>query len=215
MTETGEEIKTEGEAKQSWEIEEERKKALVAMSSDEYDKMMVEKFPGIFADRNKSMTETCMCWGFEVGHGWHALIHDLCVKLDFLCRKLGATVVADQVKEKFGGLRFYYHTGLVGEVSEEDGKLIDGIIQDVISDAENRSDYTCEECGENGDKLTICGWVSTLCSKHAAERREQKAKTLSNCLTHSDVIMGSEKHIPVGGEPKSVSDQPVPDQGVS
>lgn len=45
---------------------------------EELDKKLVEKYPKIFAQRNKSMQETLMCWGFECEDGWYNLIDKLC-----------------------------------------------------------------------------------------------------------------------------------------
>lgn len=56
---------------------------------------------------------------------------------------------ASQVKEKFGGLRFYMTCG-TGEIFD----LIDG--------AEALSYETCEECGSPGESRDT-GWIRTLC----------------------------------------------------
>ena len=41
---------------------------------EELDKQLCEKYPLLFKNRNAPMTETCMCWGFEHGDGYSALI---------------------------------------------------------------------------------------------------------------------------------------------
>jgi hypothetical protein len=48
-----------------------------------------------------------MAWGFCCGDGWYSLISDLSYKIMQVDKN--KVVVADQVKEKFGGLRFYFH----------------------------------------------------------------------------------------------------------
>lgn len=60
-----------------------------------------------------------------------------------------------QVKEKFGGLRFYICAG-----NEQ--------IWALIREAENESYKICEQCGEPGE-LYQGGWMRTLCEKHAKE----------------------------------------------
>jgi len=65
-------------------------------------------------------------------------------------------VVVDQVKEKFGTLRFYYHGG---------DEMIDGMVRM----AESMSGLTCEECGKPG-RTNNNGWLRTLCEEHAKER---------------------------------------------
>ena len=74
-------------------------------------------------------------------------------------------VVAVQVKEKFGTLRFYYEGG--------DDK-IDGMVRM----AESMSAVICEQCGAPG---TTGGtrWISTLCETHRAEREAKYAKDRS------------------------------------
>jgi hypothetical protein len=49
----------------------------------ELDDKLVKKYPLLYADRNKSMMETCMCWGFP-GSGWYSLIDELSAKLEKL-----------------------------------------------------------------------------------------------------------------------------------
>ena len=47
----------------------------------ELDKKLVEDFPLLYADRGRSMRETCMCWGFPAD-GWEPLIRELSEKLE-------------------------------------------------------------------------------------------------------------------------------------
>lgn len=46
--------------------------------NDDLDRKLVEKYPKLFAQRNKSMRETAMCWGLETGNGWYNIIDALC-----------------------------------------------------------------------------------------------------------------------------------------
>jgi hypothetical protein len=65
-------------------------------------------------------------------------------------------VTVDQVKEKFGTLRFYYSGG-------------DDYVSGLVSMAESMSAVTCEECGNPG-KQVGGGWITTLCKEHAEAR---------------------------------------------
>jgi len=122
------------------------------------DQLLCEKYPKIFADRHKTMTETCMCWGFEHGDGWYNIIDQLCSNIQHHIdwkEKQGHVVpqvVAEQVKEKFGTLRFYYRGG-------------DDAIDGMVRMAESMSGVTCEECGAPGTTGGQ-GWISTLCETH-------------------------------------------------
>ena len=125
----------------------------------ELDQLLCERYPKIFANRHRPMTETCMCWGFEHGDGWFNIIDQLCGAIQNHIDwqdKQGqqvAQVVADQVKEKFGTLRFYYSGG-------------DDIIDGMVRMAEAMTAVTCEVCGASG-KQRSGGWIRTLCDEHA------------------------------------------------
>lgn len=115
---------------------------------------LIKKYPTVFKDHGNPSRETCMTWGCECGDGWYNIIDELSSKLE----PMG--VVALQVKEKFGGLRFY-----VGNVTDEHKTEVFNI----ISEAESKSFSTCETCGESG-KARRSGWIKTLCDKCANER---------------------------------------------
>lgn len=57
---------------------------------------------------------------------------------------------ASQVKEKFGGLRFYM-TGVTDEINN------------LIEAAEELSLQTCEQCGQPGSNSAVNGWYRTTC----------------------------------------------------
>jgi hypothetical protein len=132
---------------------------------EDLDRQLCEKYPLIFADRNKSMIETCMCWGFEHGDGWYPIIDSLCGNIqnhiDWQNRQGEKVpqVVATQVKEKFGTLRFYYSGG-------------DDVIDGMVRMAESWSAVACEECGAPGTQNSR-GWIKTLCKTHRRERDER------------------------------------------
>lgn len=111
----------------------------------ELQNKLFEKYPSIFQQRKLPMTQTCMCWGIETGDGWYDLIDKLCEELIKTCPKIQAS----QVKEKFGGLRFY--TWNSNDKAEN-----------LIDKAENDSYKICEICGNSG-KPNNDGWISTLC----------------------------------------------------
>lgn len=86
-----------------------------------------------------------------VGPGWKSLLDNLVDEL----LVLGWDGTIMQVKEKFGGLRFY-----IGAGSDE--------VHDVVRKAEAASTYICETCGEPGQLVTR-GWWHTACPKHYQE----------------------------------------------
>ena len=68
-------------------------------------------------------------------------------------------VVATQIKEKFGTLRFYYYGG-------------DEYIRGLESMAASMSSVICEVCGNPGKSRSTKKqrWVLVLCAKHAEEQ---------------------------------------------
>jgi hypothetical protein len=172
----------------------------------ELQEKLFSKYPKIFGDRTKPMTETCMCWGLEVGDGWYDLIDILCESLTYTYttsievdeedgKRLGIKpyksevgnsyyftiqppqVIADQVKEKYGTLRFYYHQEYSEEVISlvETGKYPDlqkiidrysNYIDGIVHFAETASGRTCEATGQSGELHssggTRSGWLKTL-----------------------------------------------------
>jgi len=110
---------------------------------------------GMFSNKPKIFT----CDFFYVDEGWYALIKNL---IDDLLQ-LGWDKKVTQVKEKFGGLRFYICNG-----SDEIFKR--------ITIAEEESYKICETCGQIGTLRTNIGWYLTLCNKHYDEKYK---KTIS------------------------------------
>lgn len=110
---------------------------------EELDKLLCEKYPKMFVNRHKSMQETCMCWGFSCGDGWFDLIDQLCGNIQSYIdnnKHLNVPqVTVDQVKEKFGTLRFYVTGG-------------NELIRGMIWFAESMSGRICETCGAPGKR---------------------------------------------------------------
>jgi hypothetical protein len=227
----------------------------------ELDNKLCETYPKIFRNRNASMQESCMHWGFECGDGWYNLIDQLCnamsntfstsVSIDKkTAKRLGVEpytfknvnptwwwpndrrprpvingksvaapgyrpqlkefftypfvygfkklvyllkptrtvyhfdvnppqAVADQVKEKFGTLRFYYHLEFdpvfqelaygknanpeARKVAERYHAYFDGM----VNMAESISARTCEDTGLPGEMHVSGGWYRTLNKEHA------------------------------------------------
>lgn len=71
--------------------------------NDENTLNLYKHHPNIFPETSNVRTE-----GFRCGDGWYILLHKLCNSIDFETEIHGTRpVVAVQVKDKFGGLRFY------------------------------------------------------------------------------------------------------------
>ena len=113
-----------------------------------------------------------MCWGFSHGDGWFEILEAACSNIqhhvDWKRRQHPELsdeefdeqhqVIAAQVKEKFGGLRFYVDN-------------CDDYVRGVIAMAESMSYRTCEGCGTRGVKRTS-GWIRTLCDTCHADSKK-------------------------------------------
>lgn len=80
-----------------------------------------------------------------IGPGWYGIAKNLIQE----AIEAGWNKEVCQVKEKFGGLRWY-----INGASKE--------VHDIISKYENMSYQTCEDCGSPG-KPRNGGWIKTLC----------------------------------------------------
>ena len=116
------------------------------------DEALCAKYPKIFKDRHGDMKETLMCWGFECGDGWYNIIDELCVKIQNHIDETGKQQIeAEQVKEKYGTLRFYTN-------------YYDEIIEEYIAQAEQQTYNICEICGSTNDIQRTKGWISYQCA---------------------------------------------------
>lgn len=92
-----------------------------------------------------------------LGHppGWNLLVEQLLECITQYCANNNVTPIsATQIKDKFGGLRFYYQGG-------------DDMIDGMVWFAEHLSETICEDCGSTEGVVTTSppGWVYTRCPK--------------------------------------------------
>jgi hypothetical protein len=130
--------------------------------SEEYEafsKRMEERFPEMFSQPYG---------GFDVDKGWWPIIESLCDNIQHHLNwknkesKIVPQVVVAQIKEKFGGLRFYYDGG-------------DDTIRGMVRMAEAWADAVCEDCGAPATKKTS-GWIKNVCNVHFVERELARAE---------------------------------------
>lgn len=143
---------------------------------EELELKLVAKYPKILKDYKGDMMQTCMAWGLETGDGWYDLLDECMGKMQLIC-DLASTpenrvqVVAEQIKSKFGTLRFYYRVEGLENLDPEKSKIIWNIISDIENKADSMSGRTCEICGKHG-KTEGNGWVTTLCEEHSKKQHK-------------------------------------------
>lgn len=113
---------------------------------EELEQKLFDEFPNLYKP-DKTLQRNLMDFGFMIGDGWFDIIYRL--SKDLSCLELPDDFEVVEVKEKFGGLRFYGNYNLVEHY-------------DRIDKAERESYRTCEVCGKEGTPRED-GWVKTLC----------------------------------------------------
>ena len=85
---------------------------------------------------------------------WNKTLDDSVLK-ELRVDELG--VIATQVKEKYGGLQFYYRANLPEPYSDE--------VEGAVAMASHMSQHICEICGDKG-KINKSGRLQVRCFKH-------------------------------------------------
>lgn len=154
-----------------------------------YGEDFMSRFPILFQHRKLSMQETCMCWGIECPKGWYHILEQLCTALEFynmeFTKNYGIAIISDQVKEKFGTLRFYFTIREVDEngvainntdelPADLENKVriakdyLEMLAQEAIDEAESMTENTCAQCGiplDKENKVETQGWITYLCKE--------------------------------------------------
>ena len=163
---------------------------------------LVKAYPKIFKDVGGDPKVTCMADGIQCNDGWYDLLDTLCHTMQRWCdgentRYITETdkyefvvegdpeyvqVVASQVKEKLGELRFYVDGG-------------DATTQGIIQMAENMSSRICELCGSPAKTNRDSGWMHTTCDscnkRIRLERQGWKSGTAEEFLNDTDTDSAS------------------------
>ena len=130
---------------------------------DAFEKRLTEKYPAMFSQPYG---------GIAVGEGWWPIIESLCANIQGHIKwknkdaEVVPQVVVMQIKEKFGGLRFYYDGG-------------DEQIRGMVYMAESWASRTCEICGVPATKQTT-GWIKNVCDEHFNKIEARKKERLDN-----------------------------------
>lgn len=107
---------------------------------------LINKYPKIF-DGSAHRTN------ISVPDAWISLVDSMCQEIQDYCDNNDIEqVICEQMKEKFGGLRFYTNSA-----SDE--------IYNIISKYENKSRKICQECGCEDCKVynTKGSWIRFIC----------------------------------------------------
>ena len=142
--------------------------------NEENTEYLLEQYPKLFPKNEiDNPMKSLMSYGFSCKDGWFELINTLCSQIQWHIDHddKAVQISVQQVKEKFGGLRFYVN-------------MYDKVIQGMINYAEAHSYYICEECGNKGEIQTDTPWVITRCNdcnqRKLNELTEKQKKILNS-----------------------------------
>ena len=171
--------------------------------SPELEQKLIKKYPVIFRDAGKSEMESCMAFGCECNDGWYDILDSMCEALTYTYTTgiyvngesvvLDAPqVVAEQIKEKFGTLRFYYrleypqaYLDLLKKYEGTDSqRTIENWADDyrnyfsgIVHYAEVLTARTCEMTGRPGKMhKSGSGWYKVLNEEYAKTDEGLKAR---------------------------------------
>lgn len=111
-------------------------------------------------------------WFYECPEGWQNMFYDLLYAIKPILEICGGTLQIRQVKEKFGGLRFYY------ELSNCDDKATQEI-RNLVNYAEDLSYKICLHCGKPV-KYRTTGWITYICEECANKIGKDKCLLVNN-----------------------------------
>ncbi len=158
----------------------------------ELEDRLVQEYPEIFRDWRGDPQHTCMAWGIECPAAWEPAIRAACMTIAHevqIVRErhptLGFRVVADQIKEKWGTLRFYWHSECtlwsepVDPLPEHEAAVnaAHERIHGAICCAEQITALVCADCGTPNSanpRRTMWGNLCERCDTERTARNEQR-----------------------------------------
>lgn len=149
--------------------------------NEELQEKLFKNYPEIFKGKDLSETESCMLRGVDTGDGWFGLIDTLCEALQAMTNESNyPQVVAEQVKNKFGILRFYFRTEPTGESKQYNPTSSIEYLKGMVSFAEKMSKTICEECGAPGKRHGLAPRAYVRCDaclEKLGDFRERRPST--------------------------------------
>lgn len=122
--------------------------------------ILLNKYKILRTSMNESYNTSFSIFGIQCEDGWFSLLDKLCYDIE-LCLDDDEEFIVNQIKQKWGGLRFYYDT---------DSKSSDKI-DSLVSLAEEQSFTICEICGKSGETVQTKG-MWTLCPEHFEQQKK-------------------------------------------
>jgi len=124
-------------------------------------------------------------WADDLPNGWRKAFGDMMFEeIDEVLKRTNTTIYIEQIKEKYGQLRFYCNA------HQE--------IQEIIDDYSKLSENICIVCGKPDVSMLDTGWISPVC-KECFEYNQKTNKwaprdKYEDYIISKDSSMSSERH---------------------
>ncbi len=113
-------------------------------------------------------------WADDLPNGWRKAFGDMMFEeIDEVLKRTNTTIYIEQIKEKYGQLRFYCNA------HQE--------VQDIINDYSTLSENICIVCGKPDVPMLDTGWISPVC-KECFERNQKTNKWAPRCKYEDYII---------------------------
>lgn len=135
--------------------------ALIKASNIEFNKQFEERFSRIL--HNKQVM-------FETGPGWRPMLWELFERIETIAMPYKIQIEIQQIKEKFGNLRFYYEVSSVYEEDEVNRSAL-VLIGQLVDIYKEKSYHICDITGRYYKyRINSGSWVYACCYSAFIER---------------------------------------------
>ena len=133
------------------------------MDTEQKPKTLID-FPQVFDTYYGEPYDIWAQCNYSCPTGWENIVYNLTKDL----LQIWPDMHVMQVKQKFGGLRYYFNTEPPDDLRQRVYKKVD--------EAEKQARNACEKCGRAGLPTYIGSWLLVLCSKCKEEAREREGE---------------------------------------
>ena len=178
-------------------------------------KQTMEDCAILYCNKNLPMSQSLCCFGWECGSGWFNVLREASCRLEALnliyYPKYKVKIQAEQVKEKFGTLRFYFSVICEDTERTKEQEVImtamESWADEIVDWAEKKCYNVCEECGHQigedwSPRCETTGWITYLCDECAEKTGNFYYKNGAKWLKDAQIMTKEE----VEAEQKRIND---------
>lgn len=166
-------------------------KELIGLSDVDYIRKFEARFSNILKIKKI---------GFETGPGWRPMLWELFERIEVVAIPYKIEIEVQQIKEKFGSLRFYY-SALPAYEDQDVSQAALKLIEQLVDIYEEKSYHICDETGRYYKyRISSGSWVYACCyeafiKKHATlPEMVEKARKDMVAQVQFDTIISNIKY---------------------